>query len=116
MRYVTDKRKNVDEIDDSVSWIESPYEWWDLNDSPILMAIPLQNGNAINLMAALAEAHDAVTDRRWQDAAHSLQVLGSVVIAKATERVSDLLDIIAASMADTDMDAELQKLLEEEND
>jgi hypothetical protein len=114
MKYVTQKRKSVDEIDDSVNWLDDPYGWWCANNEPILMAIPLQSGNAINLMAALNEAHDAVTDRRFQDAVHSLQVIGSVVIAKAIGRVDDLLDVIASSMADTDMDAELKKLLEEE--
>ena len=74
----------------------------------------MQKQNAVDLMGALCDIHKDVQERNITQAIDAINVLGSVVIAKALNRVDDLLDVIAKSMSDVDMDDELKKLMEKE--
>jgi hypothetical protein len=104
------------EIDDSINWLEDPYGWWEANDEPILMAIPLQNKSAINLMAGLNDVYMAINERDLKYAKESLKALGSTIIAKATNRTNALLDLMAHQLMSDDIDEDFKKMLGEMNE
>jgi hypothetical protein len=101
-----------DDFDYEISWLESPFDWWVANDEPILVAIPLSEKSAINLMAGLMDTYVAIRERDFNEAENCLSVLASTLIAKAIGGVDELLDVITNSLVGDDVDAEFQKLLE----
>ena len=116
MKNTLENNRSMEELDDSINWLEQPFEWWVQNDEPILLAIPINNKSAINLMAGLYDAYTSIHDRDLKYAVKSLQALASTLIAKSTGRIDILLDEVAKDMASGDIDEEFQKMLGEMND